>query len=221
MRVLCARPARRARADRQHGPEARRRRAASTASTDGVYSLVPPQAAHPRGALDGGGARLRAGRGPLASHCRGAPRPQAERPARTSRSRFPADRGAIARGIDVHRSTTLVAADVTVVNNIPCTSVARTLFDLAEVVNRRALERAFDQAEILEVFDLRALEDQLEPQSALARARRASGRCSTSTTSAARRPRASSRRCSCRSSAGSGCRPPRSARGSTSATASR
>lgn len=50
--------------------------------------------------------------------------------------------------IEVHRATTLAAQDVTRVNAIPCTTVARTLFDLAEVVGRRALERAFDQAEI-------------------------------------------------------------------------
>lgn len=65
------------------------------------------------------------------------------------------------RGIDVHRSTTLTAADITIVNRIPCTTVARTMLDLAEVVSRRSVERAYDQAEILEVFDLRALEDQL------------------------------------------------------------
>lgn len=65
-------------------------------------------------------------------------------------------------GIDIHRSTTLTQADVTIVNAIPCTTVARTMFDLAEVVNRRSVERAYDQAEILEVFDLRALEDQLD-----------------------------------------------------------
>jgi len=64
-------------------------------------------------------------------------------------------------GIDVHRSTTLTANDVTTVNGIPCTTVARTMFDLADVVNRRSLERAYDQAEIIEVFDLRALEDQI------------------------------------------------------------
>src|SRR5207302_10634036 len=64
-------------------------------------------------------------------------------------------------GVEVHRSTTLTAADVTVVNGIPCTAVARTLFDLAEVVSRRALERAFDQAEIEEVFDLNAIQDQI------------------------------------------------------------
>jgi hypothetical protein len=64
-------------------------------------------------------------------------------------------------GLAVHRSTTLTPADATVVDNIPSTSVARTLFDLAEVVPRRRVERAFDQAEVLQVFDLRALNDQL------------------------------------------------------------
>lgn len=61
----------------------------------------------------------------------------------------------------VHRSTTLTPADTTTVNSIPSTTVARTLFDLAEVTNRRALEQVFDQSEIKEVFDLRAIEDQL------------------------------------------------------------
>jgi hypothetical protein len=64
-------------------------------------------------------------------------------------------------GVAVHRSTTLTEADVTVVNNIPCTDVHRTLLDLAEVVDQRQLERAFDQAEIAEVLDLRAINDQL------------------------------------------------------------
>ncbi len=64
-------------------------------------------------------------------------------------------------GIRVHRSTTLAAADVTVVNNIPVTTVARTLLDIGGVITQRQLERAFDQAEILEVLDGRAIDDQL------------------------------------------------------------
>jgi len=64
-------------------------------------------------------------------------------------------------GVAVHRSTTLTDQDVTVVNNIPCTTVHRTLFDLAEVVTQRQLERAFDQADLLEVLDLNAINDQL------------------------------------------------------------
>lgn len=65
-------------------------------------------------------------------------------------------------GIKVHCSTTLTDADVTVVNNIPCTTVHRTLFDLAEVVTQRQLERSFDQAEISERLDLNAINDQLK-----------------------------------------------------------
>jgi hypothetical protein len=64
-------------------------------------------------------------------------------------------------GVAVHRSTTLTDQDVDVVNNIPCTSLHRTLLDLAEVVDQRQLERAFDQAEILEALDLVAINDQL------------------------------------------------------------
>jgi Protein of unknown function (DUF559) len=68
-------------------------------------------------------------------------------------------------GIDLHRSTTLTAADITIIEGIPVTTVARTALDLAAVVRRRAVERALDQAEILEVFDLNALTDQLDRNS--------------------------------------------------------
>jgi len=44
----------------------------------------------------------------------------------------------------------------------PTTSVARTLFDLAEVVDGRRLARAFERAERLRLFDLNAIERQLE-----------------------------------------------------------
>jgi hypothetical protein len=64
-------------------------------------------------------------------------------------------------GVKVHRSTTLTDEDVTDVNNIPCTTIARTLLDLADVVTPRQLERSFDQAEISERLDLTAINDQL------------------------------------------------------------
>jgi Transcriptional regulator, AbiEi antitoxin/Protein of unknown function (DUF559) len=64
-------------------------------------------------------------------------------------------------GIEIHRSAGLTEADITVVNNIPCTTIARTLLDLADVVDRRRHERAFDQAEVEEVLDMRAIDDQL------------------------------------------------------------
>lgn len=61
-------------------------------------------------------------------------------------------------GITVHRSP-LTPSEITVHDGIPVTTVARTLIDLADVVSRRALERAFDQAEIkrLDCTGLRVL----------------------------------------------------------------
>jgi very-short-patch-repair endonuclease len=62
----------------------------------------------------------------------------------------------------VHRSVTLTAADVTTVDGIPCTTMARTLVDLGDVVDRRAVERAVEQADVLELFDLRAVQAAIE-----------------------------------------------------------
>ncbi|MGH2840833.1 MAG: DUF559 domain-containing protein [Solirubrobacteraceae bacterium] len=64
-------------------------------------------------------------------------------------------------GITVQRTRTLAEADTDTVRGIPCTSLARTLLDLAEVVDRRALERALDRAEQLGLLDMRAIEDVL------------------------------------------------------------
>jgi predicted transcriptional regulator of viral defense system len=58
-----------------------------------------------------------------------------------------------ARGIIVHRSTTLVDADVTRLRGIPCTTVARTLLDLADVVAERQLRSAIEAAERLRLYD--------------------------------------------------------------------
>jgi very-short-patch-repair endonuclease len=74
-------------------------------------------------------------------------------PSRSARSR---------RGINVHRSVTLAPEDCTHEDGIPCTSIARTLLDLGDVLNHRGLERAIEQAEVLRLFDLRAVEDVLE-----------------------------------------------------------
>ncbi|HWF36858.1 MAG TPA: hypothetical protein VG295_15870, partial [Solirubrobacteraceae bacterium] len=56
----------------------------------------------------------------------------------TSRSTIdvtsPGGRGRRLSGIDAHRAATLAPADVTVVDGIPCTSVARTAVDLAALV---------------------------------------------------------------------------------------
>jgi predicted transcriptional regulator of viral defense system/very-short-patch-repair endonuclease len=68
-------------------------------------------------------------------------------------------------GLDIHRSTTLTPTDVTTVDGIPSTTVARTTLDIAGVLPRRRLERALDQSEILEVFDYASLSDQIERNS--------------------------------------------------------
>jgi hypothetical protein len=64
-------------------------------------------------------------------------------------------------GIQVHRSTTLTAADVTTVDGIPVTTIARTVADLADVLPERAVERVLEQGAVMEVLDGRALEDQV------------------------------------------------------------
>lgn len=60
-------------------------------------------------------------------------------------------------GIRVHCSTCLSDNDRTVVRGVPCTSVPRTLVDLAVVATRPVLERACDQAEILRLVDWSAV----------------------------------------------------------------
>src|SRR5690242_12508998 len=61
---------------------------------------------------------------------------------------------------------------MTVANHIPCTTVARTLLDLADVVDRRRHERAFDQAEIEQVLNMAAIEDQVSRNRTRAAARK-------------------------------------------------
>jgi len=64
-------------------------------------------------------------------------------------------------GIRVHSGVTLTAADVTVIDNIPCTTLARTLLDICEDATRREVERALDVAEQQRLLDIRAVDDVL------------------------------------------------------------
>jgi predicted transcriptional regulator of viral defense system len=57
-----------------------------------------------------------------------------------------------------HRVRHLPPEDTTKVDGIPVTTLARTLFDLAEVLDQDALERAFEAAERSELLDMRAIE---------------------------------------------------------------
>jgi very-short-patch-repair endonuclease len=61
-------------------------------------------------------------------------------------------------GIAVHHSRSIHPDDRTFVDGIPATSVARTLVDLAEVLDERQLTKAVHQAEVRRMFDLRAIE---------------------------------------------------------------
>lgn len=84
----------------------------------------------------------------------------------SSRSRIdvitPRRAGRERAGIDAHTSATLLERDIEEVRGIQCTTIARTLLDLAAMLPRRVVERAYDQAEVLEVLDARQIEDVLE-----------------------------------------------------------
>jgi hypothetical protein len=126
----------------------------------GVYSLVPRQLLTRRGHWMA--AVLACGPGAVLSHRTAAALHEIRGTARANIDVTIPRRSALRRpGIDVHRALNLAEQDLTVVDNIPCTSVARTKLDLAEVVSYRSMELAFDRSEMLELFDLRAIQDQL------------------------------------------------------------
>lgn len=62
--------------------------------------------------------------------------------------------GRLRGALDIHDGNGLIACDATERDAIPCTTLARTLLDLAAVVDRRSLERAIDAAEEQREFDL-------------------------------------------------------------------
>jgi hypothetical protein len=64
-------------------------------------------------------------------------------------------------GIDVHLVRQLDPRDVTTIDGIPVTTLARTLLDLAEVVPRSQLPRAIAEADYLRLFDLKAVQEVL------------------------------------------------------------
>jgi hypothetical protein len=76
----------------------------------------------------------------------------------------PHDRRARPRELDgvvIHRGPPLHPDDVTVVDGIPCTSVARTLVDVAEVMARDELRDTFARAKELGMLDIAAVEASL------------------------------------------------------------
>jgi very-short-patch-repair endonuclease len=69
----------------------------------------------------------------------------------------PSQRGAKSQRIRHHRVRHMPGEDTTRLAGIPVTTVARTLFDLAEVAHPDGLERAFEAAERKELLDMRAV----------------------------------------------------------------
>jgi predicted transcriptional regulator of viral defense system len=126
-----------------------------------VYSIAPPELLNLRGRFMA--AVLACGPGAVLSH-RSAAHLHGLR--RTERQGIdvtvPGRRHPKHTGIDTHTSTTLTPADTTIVDGIPCTTIARTLLDLGEVVNTRQVERALEQGDTMEIIDLRAVDDQLQ-----------------------------------------------------------
>jgi hypothetical protein len=64
-------------------------------------------------------------------------------------------------GIRCHRGD-LRPQDVSLVDGVPCTSVARTLLDLASVFRDETVAAAANEAEVLEIFDMKEMEDLLQ-----------------------------------------------------------
>jgi hypothetical protein len=135
----------------------------------GVYSLMPPALLSVNGRRMA--AVLACGPGAVLSH-HAAAALHGLMP--TGRGRIdvtvPSRAGRAQRQFVVHRSSTLREWDTTVVNGIPCTTVARTALDLADVLPRRSVERLLDEAVALDCFDLAALEEQVQHNAARSRA---------------------------------------------------
>jgi predicted transcriptional regulator of viral defense system len=127
----------------------------------GVYSIAPPELLTRKGRYMA--AVLACGPAAALSHRSAADLHELRA---TDRSKIdvivPGEHKRIVPGADVHRSRTLTTDGVTEVDGIPCTTLARTLLDLAGVVGRRPLERAIEQAEIQEILDHADLNRQLE-----------------------------------------------------------
>lgn len=69
----------------------------------------------------------------------------------------PHRRGRSPEGIQAHRDGSLRCFDRTIINGIPCTTVERTLLDLAAVLPIHQLRRAIGEAEVLRILDPAAL----------------------------------------------------------------
>ena len=80
---------------------------------------------------------------------------------RSERSRIdvtvPGRRGSGQQGIQIHRVRRLSPDEITEIDGIRVTTIARTLFDLCDVIPATQVRRAFEQAERMGELDSRAL----------------------------------------------------------------
>ena len=160
-------------AERQHGVVALAQLRSIGMSPSGVRSRVAAGRLHrvhsgvyavgrPDLAVEGRwmAAVLASGRGAVLSHQSAAALHGLLASARTTIDiAVPRRSGRSRPGIRIHRLTRMPSADVVSVRAIPCTSVARTLLDLSGVVDWGSLSRACDQAEVLRVLDITAVND--------------------------------------------------------------
>jgi hypothetical protein len=66
------------------------------------------------------------------------------------------------KGFILHRSRLIHAEDRTSIDNIPVTSLARTIVDLADVLREKSLANAVHEAEVRRLFDLKPIERVLD-----------------------------------------------------------
>lgn len=114
----------------------------------GVYSLGAPS---PRGRLRA--AVLAAGDGAVLSHRAAAWMHELVRQRPRTVDITTTGRAGSRPGIFVHRARALPREEVCLVDGIPCTTVARTLLDLAATEPRRVVERAIEEAELRRTYD--------------------------------------------------------------------
>lgn len=154
-------------ADRQHGVVGHGQLVELGLSDPGIHRRIRAGRLHPvyRGVYAVGHSRigrrgwwmaatLTAGDGAVLSHHSAAALWGLRRPRERIDVTVPTRAGRRRRnGLTIHRTSSLPKADVTCKENIPVTSLPRTLIDVAEVIDRRALERTLDEAEYLRLYN--------------------------------------------------------------------
>ena len=102
--------------------------------------------------------------GSALSHLSAAAHQELRRDAATIDLSVPRRNGRRRDRIRTHRVAPFHPEDVMTLEGIPCTSLPRTLIDIAPMVGRRGVERAISEAEYRRIYDRAALERAIERQ---------------------------------------------------------